>query len=249
MRVALVTHALQFAGPPAVEALTKEGFHVFATDAAFEDPAARAAFEAQHPQGVALAASKQPNPLLQAILSARGRLDVLISNDVHPVVHAPIEEVTEAQRVATFEALVYAPFRLLQAAVPIFKRQGQGRIVMITSCRTALPQPGGALPDMARAAANALVRSLAIELAPHGIPVNAIAPNFLYSESYYPRARFIDDAEGQAYIARTVPAGRLGQPAELGELVRYLAVGAGSFHTGSVIDFAGGWPAGTARPT
>ena len=68
---------------------------------------------------------------------------------------------------------------------------------MITSNRTRLPLPGGAIPDAARAGLNALVKSLSLELAPHGIPVNAIAPNYLYSETYFPRARFIDDPAGR----------------------------------------------------
>jgi 3-oxoacyl-[acyl-carrier protein] reductase len=86
------------------------------------------------------------------------------------------------------------------------------------------------------------------DLAPHGIPVNAIAPNFLYSEAYFPRAKFIDDPTGSAYIAQVVPAGRLGRPEEIGELVQYLATMKGSFHTGTIIKFAGGWPAAPIRP-
>jgi NAD(P)-dependent dehydrogenase (short-subunit alcohol dehydrogenase family) len=108
--------------------------------------------------------------------------------------------------------------------------------------------PGGAIPDIARAGANALVRSLAIELAPHGIAVNAIAPNFLYSEAYFPRARYIDDPAGRDWIRRVVPAGRLGEPAEIGALVRHLATLEGSFHTGTIIPFTGGWPAAPPRP-
>ncbi len=83
---------------------------------------------------------------------------------------------------------------------------------MVTSCRTKLPIPGGAIPDAARDAANALMRSLAIELAPFDIAVNAVAPNFLYSEAYYPRAIFIDDPKGRAFVEASVPAKRLGRP-------------------------------------
>ncbi|NJO07676.1 MAG: short-chain dehydrogenase, partial [Chloroflexaceae bacterium] len=43
------------------------------------------------------------------------------------------------------------------------------------------------------------MKSLSLNLAPHGIPVNAIAPNYLYRETYFPRARFIDDPAGQAF--------------------------------------------------
>ena len=136
----------------------------------------------------------------------------------------------------------------MQAAIPRLKKQGSGNVIMITSCRTELPLPGGAIPDIARAGANALVKSLSIELAPFGIPVNAIAPNYLYSEAYFPKAKFIDDPIGKEFIREVVPAGRLGEPEEIGELVIYLANMKGSFHTGTIIKFAGGWPAAPKRP-
>ena len=80
---------------------------------------------------------------------------------------------------ATIEHVLVYPFKLMQAAIPRLKKQGSGDVIMITSCRSELPLPGGAIPDIARAGANALVKSLSLELAPYGIPVNAIAPNYL----------------------------------------------------------------------
>jgi len=101
---------------------------------------------------------------------------------------------------------------------------------------------------MARAASNALVRSLAVELAPSNISVNAIAPNFLYSEAYYPKARFVHDAAGSEFVKRSVPAGRLGRPDEIGEVIAFLATTKARFMTGAIIDFSGGWPASPPRP-
>lgn len=98
----------------------------------------------------------------------------------------------------------------MQRAIPLLKAQGGGNVVRIPSCRTLLPMPGGAVPDMCRAAENALVRSLAIELAPAKSAVNGVAPNFLSSEAYDPRAVFIDDPRGRAFVEASVPAGRLG---------------------------------------
>lgn len=92
------------------------------------------------------------------------------------------------------------------------------------------------------------MRSLSLELAPHQVPVNAIAPNYLYSETYYPRAVFVDDPRGRAFVEQVVPVGRLARPEEIGELVRYLATTQGSFMTGAIIDFSGGWPAAPQRP-
>jgi NAD(P)-dependent dehydrogenase (short-subunit alcohol dehydrogenase family) len=121
-------------------------------------------------------------------------------------------------------------------------------VVFISSNRNRLPLSGGSIPDIARAGANALVKSLSIELAPYGIPVNAIAPNYLASETYYPRARFVEDPQGRAYIEQVVPVGRLGMPDEIGELIQYLATMQGTFLTGAIIDFSGGWPVAMPAP-
>ena len=175
-------------------------------------------------------------------------LDVLISNDTFPAIHIPIEEANVEDLNATLENVLVYPFKLMQEAIPRLKKQGRGNVIMITSCRTELPLPGGAIPDIARAGANALLKSLSIELAPCGIPVNAIAPNYLYSEAYFPRSKFIDNPIGKNFIREVVPAGRLGEPEEIGELISYLANMKGSFHTGTIIKFAGGWPAAPKRP-
>jgi NAD(P)-dependent dehydrogenase (short-subunit alcohol dehydrogenase family) len=246
-RVALVTHALEFAGPPAVVALRDAGFQVLAHDPRFADPAQRAAHDARLPGTIALV-EQSADELVEAAWSAGGRLDVLVSNDAHAVVHAPVADGDIDALRRTFEALVAFPFALARAAIPRLRATPGSRVVMITSNRTRLPQAGGAIPDIARAGANALARSLAIELAPHGIPVNAIAPNFLASETYYPRARFVDDPAGADYVRRTVPAGRLARPEEIGELIRFLATCESTFLTGANIDFSGGWPAGLPRP-
>lgn len=245
--VALVTNALEFAGPPAVVALSGAGFRVVVHDLAFADEEKLSRYRQANPQVMALAA-QDPAELVAQAWAVGGRLDALVSNDAFPPVHVPVAEARLEDLRATLDHLLVFPFALARAAIPRLVAQGDARIVMITSNRTRLQQAGGAIPDMARAGLNALVRSLSLELAPHGIPVNAIAPNFLYSETYYPRARFIDDPAGRAYVQATVPAGRLAQPEEIGELIRYLATMQGSFLTGAIIDFSGGWPAGAPRP-
>jgi NAD(P)-dependent dehydrogenase (short-subunit alcohol dehydrogenase family) len=223
------------------------GFRVVAHDAAFADPAPRAEFESRHPGATALAA-QAPDALVDAAWSTAGGLDVVVSNDACPAIHGPIEEADLDDLRRTLERLVVFPFALAKAVIPRLKGRTGARVVMITSNRTRLPLRGGAIPDAARAALNALVRSLSLELAPHGIPVNAIAPNYLYSETYYPRAVFIDDPRGRAFIEQVVPVGRLARPEEIGELVRYLATTSGTFMTGAIIDFSGGWPAAPIRP-
>jgi NAD(P)-dependent dehydrogenase (short-subunit alcohol dehydrogenase family) len=172
----------------------------------------------------------------------------LVSNDAYRPIHGSIEDAEIESLQSTLDRLVVFPFGIARAAIPRLKAQAKARVVFISSNRNRLPLRGGSIPDIARAGANALVKSLSIELAPHGIPVNAIAPNYLYSETYYPKARFVDDAAGRAYIEQTVPAGRLAKPQEIGELIHYLATMQGSFMTGAIIDFSGGWPVATSPP-
>jgi len=246
-KIALVTNVLDFVGPPAVKALLDDGYDVMAQDPAFQDAQKQESYKENHPGAIPLGL-KDPKKLIQHVWDNYKYVDVLISNDTFPAIHIPIEEANVEDLNATIENVLVYPFKLMQEAIPRLKKQGSGNVIMITSCRTELPLPGGAIPDIARAGANALVKSLSLELAPYGIPVNAIAPNYLYSEAYFPKAKFIDDPIGKEFIREVVPAGRLGEPEEIGELVNYLANMKGSFHTGTIIKFAGGWPAAPKRP-
>ncbi len=246
--VALVTNALQFAGPPAVESLRKAGFQLVVHDVAFVSSVAQDDYRSANP-GVVVLACQTPVEIVESAWAVSNRLDVLVSNDAYRPILGAIEDAGMEDLQATLDRLVVFPFGIARAAIPLLKAQQKARIVFISSNRNRLPARGGSIPDIARAGANALVRSLSIELAPHGIPVNAIAPNYLYSETYYPKARFVDDAAGRAFIKQTVPAGRLADPEEIGELIGYLATMQGTFMTGSIIDFSGGWPVAAQPPT
>jgi NAD(P)-dependent dehydrogenase (short-subunit alcohol dehydrogenase family) len=230
-----------------VEALQRAGFQVVAHDVAFVTSEAQQAYRHEHPDAVVLS-DQTPSALVESAWAVHRRLDVLVSNDAFRPIHGAIEEARIEDLQTTLDRLVVFPFALAQAAIPHLKAQAKARIVFISSNRTRLPLRGGSIPDVARAGANALVKSLSIELAPHNIPVNAIAPNFLYSETYYPKARFVDNSAGRAYIEQTVPVGRLARPEEIGELISYLATMEGNFLTGSIIDFSGGWPVALSPP-
>lgn len=245
--VALITNALAFAGPPAVESLLKAGFQVVVHDVAFVSSIAQASYRSAHPD-VFILPDQTPTEIVESAWAVSNRLDVLVSNDAYQPIHGPIEHAEIDSLEATLDRLVVFPFEIAKAAIPRLKNQSKARVVFISSNRNRLPLRGGSIPDIARAGVNALVKSLSIELAPHGIPVNAIAPNYLYSETYYPKARFVDDPAGRAYIKQTVPAGRLAEPEEIGELIHYLATMQGTFMTGAIIDFSGGWPVAVPPP-
>jgi NAD(P)-dependent dehydrogenase (short-subunit alcohol dehydrogenase family) len=246
-KIALVTNVLDYVGPPAVKALLESGYDVVAHDPALQETKKQADYKVKHPGTIPLGI-QDPKQLIQHSWDHYQKVDVIVSNDTFPAIHVPIDKANVADLNATIDHVLVYPFKLMQAAIPRLKKQGRGNVIMITSCRTELPLPGGAIPDIARAGANALAKSLSLDLAPYGIPVNAIAPNYLYSEAYFPKAKFIDNPAGRDFIREVVPAGRLGEPEEIGELIAYLANMKGSFHTGTIIKFAGGWPAAPKRP-
>ena len=217
-------------------------------DVAFIAAAAQADYRSANPDVVVLA-DQTPVAIVESAWAVSNRLDVLVSNDSYQPIHGSIEDAEMQSLQSTLDRLVVFPFGIAKAAIPRLKDQAKSRIVFISSNRNRLPLLGGSIPDIARAGANALVKSLSIELAPHGIPVNAIAPNYLYSETYYPKARFIDNPAGRAYIEQTVPVGRLADPEEIGELIHYLATMQGTFMTGAIIDFSGGWPVAMQAPS
>lgn len=240
MGAVLVTHVTQYAGPGAVEALLRDGHLVICHDASFCDEAARRAFEAAHPGCVALAAA-EPSEVYLEVLHGVGVPDAVVCNDVHPIRKAPIEELARQEFQSTFEAVVLRPVQLAQLFLPGMKERGSGSFVFVTSAREQRPEPGYAVPTSVRAAATAFAKALAVEAAPYGIQVNAVAPNYLESELYYPAARFVDDPAGREMIAARVPFGRLGRQDEVGALIAFLASGRSGFMTGQVLRFTGGW--------
>jgi len=235
----LMTHVCQYTGPGSVPVLLREHGQLYCHDLSFADPDKARAFEQAHAGAVALAG--QTPEALAAELQETG-IDTVIHNDAHPNFPMPVEQIPAAVWQASFEALLLFPMRLSQLLLPAMQAAKAGRFVFVTSARYLQPEPGFAVATSIRAATTAFAQALAREAAPHGVQVNVVAPNYLYSEAYYPRAKFIDDPAGRAQIAAKVPFGRLGDPQEIGELIAFLASGRSSFLTGQVIDFTGGWP-------
>ncbi|MBN6191974.1 MULTISPECIES: SDR family oxidoreductase [Microbacterium] len=176
---------------------------------------------------------------IRDVAERHGRLDVLVNN----VGGSPFGRF-EAGSPRYFQAITEINF--LSAAVatraafePL--RAAKGSVVNITSISARRPSPGTAVYGAAKAALESLTRSLAVEWAPE-IRVNAVSSGLVHTES---AADHYGTPEQYAEIARTIPRGRLADPAELGAVCVVLASPLSAHLTGAVIPVDGGgeWPA------
>ena len=237
----LMTHVCHYTGPGTVPILLRNHGRLYCHDRSFADPALAQRYEHENPGTVALR-GQTPSELAAELGHLGIAIETVVLNDVHPNTPMPIEAIPIAMFQEAFAALMLFPVELTQQLLPSMKARGQGRFVFVTSARYRQPEAGFAVATAIRAATTAFAQSLAREAAPAGVQVNVVAPNYLCSEAYYPRARFIDDPAGRQLIAAKVPMGRLGRPDEVGELIAFLTSGRSTFMTGQVIDFTGGWP-------
>jgi 3-oxoacyl-[acyl-carrier protein] reductase len=169
-----------------------------------------------------------------------GGLDVLVVNGPGPKPGRVADTVLDDYRAALDRSLL-AVVGMCQAAVPTMTAQGWGRIVAITSLGVRQPYPNLALSNTARAGATGFLRTLAREVAAHGVTVNSVLPGLHDTD----RVRGVyTDPEALSSALAGVPAGRLGTPQECAALVAFLCSELAGFVTGTAIPVDGGAYAG-----
>ena len=178
-----------------------------------------------------------------------GRVDVLVTNAGGPPAGSFEDHDLQRWRDAVRLNLESA-VGLAQGVVPGMKERGWGRVINITSVAVKQPVDGLMLSNSVRAAVTGFARTLANEVASHGITVNNVLPGFTRTERLEELARSVAKREGISLadaFARweeAIPAGRLGEPEELGALVAFLASDRAAYITGTSIPVDGGWVRG-----
>jgi peroxisomal 2,4-dienoyl-CoA reductase len=178
-----------------------------------------------------------------------GRLDILVNNAAGNF-YAPSATLSANAWRAVVETDLYGTFYCCQAAYPLLKAQGGGRIISISMTLHYRGWPLMAHATAAKAGVDGLTRTLALEWAKDKITVNAVAPGPIPTEgvkkAFTPPGTDAPDLFGmEKYAAESIPLRRWGTPEDIGQMVTFLASPAGDWITGAIMVVDGGaWLAG-----
>jgi 3-oxoacyl-[acyl-carrier protein] reductase len=210
------------------------------------DEAARVAAEITKAGGRAVATTTDVTKdadvraMVDLALKSFGRLDIMVNNAGTTHKNRPMLDVDEATFDRVYDTNVKSLYLSAKHSVPVFRKAGHGVIINIASTAGVRPRPGLTWYNGSKGAAIILTKSMAAELAPDHIRVNAINPvmgetgllkDFLPGE---------DSAEVRARIISTIPLGRLSQPMDIARACAFLASDDADFITGVCLEVDGG---------
>lgn len=251
-KVALVTGAARNIGKAIADAMAANGARVVFTDV---DACLASEAAAAWPGCIAMAMDVTDTAQVEEVIGRTehelGRLDILVNNaGVNTMKHRvnidefPLEEWERIVRVD-----MTGLFIVSRAASRLMLQQGEGRIINIASIAGLVPLRLQSPFVAAKAGVINLTKSMALELGPRGILVNAIAPGSILTDGtrelfYGPDGQFSDKAQ---QMLSHIPLGRPGSPGEIAHAALFLAAPESSYIDGHILTVDGGWTAGYTR--
>jgi NAD(P)-dependent dehydrogenase (short-subunit alcohol dehydrogenase family) len=239
-RAALVTGAGRGIGRGCAQALAKAGADVVAVSRSpdeLEQVAAEVRALGRNARPVALDVTHAKS--IRHLVSGLPRIDVLVIS-AGANAPKPLLDVSDDQLDALLALNVRAVFVTLQAAARRMVDAGGGSIVLISSQMGHVGAEQRSVYCTTKHAVEGLTKAAAVELAPHRVRVNAVAPTFVETPMTRP---FLADAEFRADVERRIPLGRLGRVEDVTGAVLYLASDASALVTGTSLLVDGGWTA------
>ena len=173
---------------------------------------------------------------IDGLEASYGHLDIVVNN-AGIQRRKPMVEFAKQDWDDVIATNLTAPFLVSQAALPAMIARRSGKVIHIASLMSELARPTIVAYTAAKGGVRQLMRAMAVELAPHNIQVNAIAPGYFATEM---NRALLDDPEFDAWVKKRTPAGRWGQPEEIAGLAVFLASRAADYITGQMITIDGG---------
>ena len=240
-KTALVTGAAQGFGLGIAETFAREGAKVALLDlqqGPAEDAARRIGGSAI-PLTCDVSSGEQVDRAVQETIRAFGRLDIVVNNAGTTHRNKPMLDVTEEEFDRVFAVNVKSIYLMTRAVLPHFRQIGAGNILNIGSTAGVRPRPGLAWYNASKGAVNLLSKSMAVELAPDRVRVNALAP--VAGETPL-LASFMgeDTPEKRAAFKASIPWGRLSTPQDIANAALFLCSDEADMITGAVLEVDGG---------
>ncbi len=237
-KVAIVTGAAQGFGQGIAKTFLREGAKVVFADV--NETGARNAASMQGKNAVPCRADVTKSDDVRNMVALAkekfGRLDIIVNNAGVSHVNQPMLKVDEATFDRIFAVNVKGIYHAVMQAVPLFREQGGGVILNIASTAGLRPRPGLAWYNASKGAAIVLTKSMAVELAPDKIRVNALCP---VAGDTPLLETFLGPHPREAFI-KTIPLGRLSTPRDVANAALFLCSDEADFLTGVALEVDGG---------
>lgn len=241
-RVAIVTGAASGFGAEIARQYVAEGAKVAVADIDAAGAKAVAAQLGEAAIAVACDVSKRADvdAAVAATLARFGRIDIAVNNAGFTHRNQPLLDVDEATFDRVFEVNVKSIFHMVHAVVPLMRRQKGGVILNVGSTAGMRPRPGLTWYNASKGAVNLMSKSLAVELAPDNIRVNAICPVMGATGMLEAFMGMPDTPENRRKFIATIPMGRLSEPRDIARAAVFLASDDAGFVTGVEFPVDGG---------